>query len=116
LFDHRAWSTVINMMRRAMATGFGVAAISTVTFLGMGMTTAGAEVCTDPGHAGTQVCGNVITPPNRPTDPDVGSSDTGRSLPFTGGDVAGLVVVGVAALGAGTVLVRVSRRSPQPAR
>lgn len=31
------------------------------------------------------------------------------ALPFTGGDVAGLVVVGAVAVGAGTVLVRRSR-------
>lgn len=37
------------------------------------------------------------------------ASDGG--LPFTGADIAGLSVVGVAALGAGTLLVRRSRRS-----
>lgn len=35
-----------------------------------------------------------------------------RGLPITGGDVAGLTVVGFAAVGAGTVLVRRTRRRP----
>jgi hypothetical protein len=33
----------------------------------------------------------------------------GGSLPFTGGDVAGLVVIGVVLLGTGSILVRRSR-------
>lgn len=39
----------------------------------------------------------------------------GETLPVTGGDVVGLTVIGVAAIGAGTVLVRRARRAPSPA-
>lgn len=39
------------------------------------------------------------------------AADAGGSLPITGGDVAGLTVIGLAAVGAGTVLVRRSRRA-----
>ena len=35
--------------------------------------------------------------------------DPGQSLPFTGGDVAGLTVIGLALVGGGTVLVRRGR-------
>lgn len=35
----------------------------------------------------------------------------GGSLPITGGDVAGLTAIGVAAVGVGTALVRRSRRA-----
>jgi len=38
------------------------------------------------------------------------SSSHPSTLPFTGSDVAGLVVIGVGAVGVGTVLVRRSRR------
>ena len=43
-----------------------------------------------------------------------GAADS-RGLPITGGDVAGLSVVGFAAIGAGTVLVRRTRRRPATA-
>lgn len=43
------------------------------------------------------------------------TSTAGGSLPVTGGDVAGLTAIGVAAIGAGAVLVRRSRRSTESA-
>ncbi len=57
--------------------------------------------------------------PNGGTPPDVenqGSSQVGgttrsSTLPFTGGDAAGLAVIGVGCAVAGTVLVRRSRRT-----
>jgi hypothetical protein len=39
----------------------------------------------------------------------------GAGLPVTGGDIAGMTVVGLAAVGTGTVLVRRSRRTATPA-
>lgn len=39
------------------------------------------------------------------------ASTSSGSLPFTGGDVVGLAIVGAAAAGAGTILVRRSRKS-----
>lgn len=40
--------------------------------------------------------------------------DDRGGLPVTGGDVAGLVAMGVAAIGTGTVMVRRSRRPVSP--
>lgn len=48
---------------------------------------------------------SVATPAAAP------ASTTPGSLPFTGGDVAGLAIVGAAAAGAGAILVRRSRKS-----
>lgn len=46
----------------------------------------------------------------------VAGTSTGRAgLPVTGGDIAGLTGVGLAAIGTGTVLVRRSRRSHKAA-
>jgi hypothetical protein len=56
--------------------------------------------CEDPG-ADPAVCGTVVTDPS-------GSSST---LPFTGGDVALLTVLGLGAAGAGISLVWFGRRS-----
>jgi LPXTG-motif cell wall-anchored protein len=38
------------------------------------------------------------------------ASTTSQSLPFTGADVVGTVVLGVALIGGGALLVRISRR------
>lgn len=51
---------------------------------------------------------------NRPTE--VAGVQATRSLAVTGGDVAGLSVLGLAFIGVGTVLVRRSRPQPIPAR
>jgi LPXTG-motif cell wall-anchored protein len=37
------------------------------------------------------------------------SSPSGESLPVTGGDIAGLTIIGIALVGGGTVLVRRTR-------
>lgn len=44
-------------------------------------------------------------------DPQGDGDTRGRALPVTGGDIAGLVAIGAAAVGTGTVLVRRTRRS-----
>jgi uncharacterized surface anchored protein len=63
--------------------------------------------------SGTEVEGRVEQPAPAPTDtPAV--SDTG-TLPVTGGDIVGLLVIGAGATAAGTVLVRQSRRRAAPA-
>lgn len=43
------------------------------------------------------------------------SEVAGAGLAVTGGDVIGLTILGVGAIGAGTVLVRRARREPLPA-
>lgn len=66
--------------------------------------------------AGAAMAADYPNPPG----PSVSASNSGSTvaaktqsstLPFTGGDVAGLAVIGVGAALAGTVLVRRSRRS-----
>jgi len=54
-----------------------------------------------------------VTVPGDPGDPaDPGDpGDDPASLPFTGGDVAGLALIGAGALGAGLVVSRVRRRA-----
>lgn len=47
------------------------------------------------------------------TDEQPGNAATGRTLPFTGGDVTGLVLVGGGALALGAVMVRRSKTQPQ---
>jgi LPXTG-motif cell wall-anchored protein len=51
----------------------------------------------------------------RPAPTDVEGANESRGLPITGGDVAGLTAIGLASVGAGTVLVRRSRRRPATA-
>ena len=67
-----------------------------------------STVTTDPcvDANGANVCGTVVTVPR-------GDEET---LPFTGGDVALLTVLGVAAAGAGAGLVWFGRRSDANAR
>jgi LPXTG-motif cell wall-anchored protein len=50
----------------------------------------------------------------RPTE--VAGVQATRTLPVTGGDVAGLTALGLAFIGVGTVLVRRTRPQPIPAR
>jgi hypothetical protein len=67
-------------------------------------TTVTTDPCVDAN--GADVCGTVVTVPR-------GDEET---LPFTGGDVALLTVLGVAAAGAGAGLVWFGRRSDANAR
>jgi hypothetical protein len=63
-----------------------------------------------------QVLGEEITAPEAAAPAAVVADTTpSGALPFTGGDVAGLVVVGTVALGAGTVMVRRTRTRTQTA-
>lgn len=65
---------------------------------------AGAAVAAD------YPIGGNPPPPQTPTNSQVRASQT-STLPFTGGDVVGLAVIGAGAALAGTVLVRRSRRA-----
>lgn len=98
----------------------GAAAMVAMLLVG-GVPTAGAQsdyvgrrpvtVTRDPGRPGD---------PGDPGDPGgTGTKVLGRTLsraapiPITGGDVAGLVVVGMGAIGTGTYLLRRGRRAPR---
>ncbi len=56
---------------------------------------------------------NPLAPSVKPNNGSnvAAKTQTASTLPFTGGDVAGLAVIGVGAALAGTVLVRRSRRT-----
>jgi hypothetical protein len=80
--------------RLAVASGIAFIAIApTAAFAGYGPTDPGGKVVTDPG---SQVSPNSAT--------------KASTLPFTGGDVAGLAMIGAGAVLAGAVVVRQTRR------
>lgn len=74
--------------------------------------TAMAEDYVKPVNEDAKVEGNNLSRGTDPTTKVLGTT-TGRSsgLPVTGGDIAGLTAIGLAAVGTGTVLVRRSRRT-----
>jgi hypothetical protein len=78
----------------------GVATISTIGILAPAA------------HAGAASYPNGGTPQVNPTGTQVLPSQVSRgsTLPFTGGDVAQLAAIGAVSIGAGTFLVRRSRR------
>jgi len=58
-------------------------------------------------------CGGVTsvpTPTTPTTNVSAAASSPGSSLPFTGGDVVGLSLIGIGAVAGGTALVRSGRR------
>lgn len=82
----------------------------------IGMLSATSTALAGPDYVGR-------TPPTVPNDPRVlgrvetragGTGATGATdpIPITGGDVAGLTAIGVAAVATGAVLLRRGRRAP----
>jgi LPXTG-motif cell wall-anchored protein len=70
------------------------------------------------GNDGGQVLGTQLSRSTSAAPTPVAAPATtsrGAGLPVTGGDVAGLTAVGLASIGAGTVLVRRSRRGAKTA-
>ena len=65
--------------------------------------------------AGAAMAADYPNPPSPSVSPNSGSNVAAKTqtstLPFTGGDVAGIAAIGVGAALAGTVLVRRSRRT-----
>ena len=55
-------------------------------------------------------CTNDPGDPGGTTDVKPATASKSSTLPFTGGDAAGLALIGVGAVAAGTVFVRQSRR------
>lgn len=51
----------------------------------------------------------------RPAVASTGAQVKAGSLAVTGGDIVGLTIIGAGAIGVGTLLVRRTRRAPQPA-
>lgn len=95
-------STYRKFARRAL----GVVGVSGIAFLALGPATAVAAPYPDGGHKTTT---NDPGDPGTSVDPATVTKKS-QTLPFTGGDVAGLAAIGVGAVAAGTVIVRASRR------
>ncbi|HEY8216537.1 MAG TPA: hypothetical protein VIH82_05350 [Acidimicrobiia bacterium] len=84
-----------------LLVGAGVAAAQTTgdTSYPTVSTTPRTDPCTS-----SSVCGTSATVPQ------VGGVSASRSLPFSGGDVALLTLLGLAAVGGGAAIVLLSRR------
>ena len=97
---------------RVRARGWVVAALTATGALLLLPSVAGAQqvqpygggstVVTDPAHDQSSQSASVPAP----------DTDTTSSLPFTGGDVAGLAAIGAGALGVGLVVSRARRGAP----
>jgi hypothetical protein len=98
---------------KKVAFGVGMGALLSIPVATMVTSTAGADTtscypgCTAPSTglpttSGGGAAGQITTPASA-------ASSTG-GLAFTGADLSELVIISVGALGAGTVLVRYSRR------
>jgi hypothetical protein len=55
-------------------------------------------------------CGAATSVPTPTSKVSAASTSPGSSLPFTGGDVVGLSLIGIGAVAGGTALVRSGRR------
>ena len=97
---------------RKLAFGVGMGALLTIPVATMVSTTAGADPCTT-GYVGCSSPssgGLTVTSGDGTAATTVAHTSTPSGLAFTGADLSELVVISVGALGAGTVLVRFSRR------
>jgi hypothetical protein len=110
--------TGVQNKARKLAFGIGMGALLSIPVATMISTTAGADTvgcytgCTSPstGLPVTSGDGSAAT-----TTASVIHTAAPAGLAFTGADLSGMVIVSVGALGAGTLLVRVSRRRRQTA-
>jgi LPXTG-motif cell wall-anchored protein len=87
-------------LRKLLVSGVIVAGV-----VGLSTASAMAEDYVGNNNNGSGVLGNDLS---RSTG--AAPATRGSGLPVTGGDIAGLTIVGLGAVGAGTVLVRRSRR------
>lgn len=78
-----------------------VAAVTGIAFLAIAPTAALAAPYPDGGGTNT---------PNDPAQVEAAKATKSSTLPFTGGDVAGIAAIGAGAAVAGAVIVRQSRR------
>lgn len=107
----------------ALATPLVVGSAASVSAQEYGGTGGTTE---DRGDKSTEVLGESLVRPAptevRTAPTEVGGVGTTRqapvssnTLPVTGGDLAGLAILGVTLVGGGTVLVRRTRQQPVPA-
>jgi hypothetical protein len=99
---------------KKVAFGVGMGALLTIPVATMVSTTAGADTttcyvgCSGPSTGTPVTAGDGGAAPI--TTPASAAPVTSSGLAFTGADLSELVAISVGALGAGTVLVRYSRR------
>jgi hypothetical protein len=105
------------MRTHLVRRGLGLLAlVATMSFVGAGIATAQTTGDTSYPTVSTTPTTDPCTAPNPPSSCGtsaavaVGGVSSSRSLPFTGGDVALLTVLGLAAVGSGTAIVLISRR------
>jgi hypothetical protein len=97
---------LVVVVAMVLTVGVGVAAAQTTgdTTYPTVSTTPTTDPCVT--SSGASVCGTAR----------VGGVSASRSLPFTGGDVALLTILGLAAVGSGAAIVVFSRRRSTQAR
>jgi hypothetical protein len=99
---------------KKVAFGVGMGALLTIPVATMVSSTAGADTttcytgCSSPTTGLPATSGDGTAPITTPAA--AASTTTPSGLAFTGADLTELVAISVGALGAGTVLVRYSRR------
>lgn len=90
-------------IQRIAVRAFQAAAVGGIVFGAMAPTAAHATC-----YAGQGDC--TPADPGDPAEVSPNTTTKSATLPFTGGDVAGIAAIGAGAVLAGTVLVRQSRR------
>jgi hypothetical protein len=107
---------------RKLAFGIGMGALLSVPVATMVSTTAGADTgcypgCSSPSTGLPVTSGDGSATPTASATALTSSATTSTpgGLAFTGADLSEMVIISVGALGAGTLLVRVSRRRRQTA-
>jgi hypothetical protein len=107
---------------KKLAFGIGMGAILAVPAATLVSTTAGASATSDQCYTGctTPTTGLPVTSGDgsaapTPTLTSAATTSTPSGLAFTGADLSEMVIISAGALGAGTLLVRVSRRRRQTA-
>jgi hypothetical protein len=101
---------------KKVAFGVGMGALLTIPVATMVSSTAGASTstcyvgCSSPSTGLPTTSGDGSTAPLATTASAASTTSGSTGLAFTGADLSELVIISVGALGAGTVLVRFSRR------
>ena len=95
------------MIGKRIRIGVGAVFVGLVLMTGSAAAAPGCSASS--ANCGDVLGENLTAPQASPSLALTPDEAPAGSLPFTGGDVAGLVLIGAAALGAGTVLVRRSR-------
>jgi len=94
---------------KVLACGLGMGALMAFPIVGMASGTAGAD--TSSCYTGCTAPTTGVTSANADGTPVTSPTTSSSSLAFTGADLGEMALIGLGAVGAGTLLVRRSRRS-----